>query len=57
MSTKPLMSGGLLVEVEPKRYDELVRKEERLELLENAIRNHLYISDIKKVFALEGAAD
>lgn len=57
MSTKPIFSGGVLIEVEPKRYDELVRKEARLEILENAIRKYDYISEIKTMFSLEGEKD
>jgi hypothetical protein len=45
------------IEVEQQRYDELIKKEARLELLENALRTNPYVSDIKKVFDLEGAAD
>ena len=56
MSVKPIMSGGILVEVEPRRYDELVRKEERLNLLENAIKqkdDFSNIEDIKTIFNLK----
>ena len=56
MSTKSLFSGGTLVEIEPRRYDELVAKEERLRLLEKAIadkKNYDSISDIKTIFNLE----
>ena len=37
MNTKPILCGEPLIEIERKRYDELVHKEERLRLLENSI--------------------
>ena len=46
---------AVLVNLE--RYDDLIHKETRLELLENAVRTSPYMSDIKKLFSLEGAAD
>lgn len=55
MSVKSILSGGILVEVEPRRYDELVAKEERLRLLEEAITrkgDYDTIADIKKIFNL-----
>ena len=45
------------VQVSIERYDELVKKEARLELLENALRKTSFISDIKELFSLEGAAN
>lgn len=51
-----LFKGVTIYEVEPKRYDELIAKEERLRLLEEAItRKGEYesIADIKKIFNLE----
>lgn len=55
MSTKPLLSGEILVEVSHRRYDELVAKEERLRLIEAVLRkkdNYENINDIKLIFDL-----
>lgn len=53
MNTKPLLSGASLIEIEKSRYDELLRKEERLTLLESAICKLSYTSDVKKTFSIE----
>jgi hypothetical protein len=53
LNTKPLFSGASLIEIERNRYDELLRKEEKLTLLENAICNLSYTSDIQKMFQLK----
>ena len=37
MNTKPIICGEPLIEIERRRYDELVRKEAELNCLKNAI--------------------
>lgn len=56
MSMKPIISGGVLFEIEPKRYEELVAKEERLRLLEEAITKrcgYSNIDELKDIFNLK----
>lgn len=55
-----LFKGTTIYEVEPKRYDELIAKEERLKLLEKAIsqkRGYETVEDIKKIFNLKGSIE
>ena len=45
------------IAIDQQRYEELVKKEERLHLLENAICSSFYTSDVKKTFSIEEKND
>lgn len=54
-NTKPIFSGEILIEVEASRYAELIAKEEKLRLLENALSTHENYSNLdplKKYFEI-----
>ena len=56
MSVKCVVAETSIIEVDRERYDELVAKEERLRLLEDAITqkgDYESISDIKTMFNLK----
>lgn len=55
MNAKSLMSGEALIEIERSRYDQLLAKEERLNLLVKAIHNtNSYdFSTIKAIFEIK----
>lgn len=53
MNTKPLISGTALIEIERRRYDELLHRETELELLKSALErsaDYSSVGDIKKYF-------
>lgn len=58
MSRSGLLSGSVLFEVEPERYDELVSKENELHLLKQAVADlpdqyNTGLQTIKKIFNIE----
>lgn len=56
-NTKGILTGELLLEIERWRYEQLLAKEERLRLLEEAIKRQSEydtLRDIKRVFDLHG---
>lgn len=61
MANRPLFSGTPTVEVDQNRYDELVAAEERLYILETAIKNcNFYNAEfevLKKLFELDKKID
>ena len=55
MSYKPLMSGEQMFDIKPQRYDELIRAEHRLTMLENALEDmngYVDIDQLKKLFGI-----
>lgn len=57
MNCKPIMSGVPLIDIERSRYEELIRKEERLKMIEEGLqRLHFYNSDFelfKNIYGLK----
>lgn len=56
MAVKCVVADTDVIEIDRERYDELIKKEERLRLMEEAITRKLgyeTIADIKKAFNLE----
>ena len=58
MAQRNLFAGGLVFEVEPKRYDELVEKETELNLLKQAVADlpdeyNTALQTVKKIFNIE----
>lgn len=55
MNTKPLFTGDPIIEIELKRYDELIRTEMKYNLLRNALEDHegySNIDELKKHFGI-----
>ena len=57
MNCKPIMSGVPLIDIERSRYEELIRTEERLKILEEGLKRlDFYHSDFevfKKIYGLK----
>ena len=58
MSRSGLLSESVLFEVEPTRYDELIAKENELQLLKEAVANlpdqyNTELKTVKKIFNIE----
>lgn len=56
MNCKPILGGEPLIDIERKRYEELIRTEERLKTLEEGLKRlNFYSSDFelfKKIYGL-----
>lgn len=55
MAYKPIMSGGVIVEVDKAEYEELVRKAERITVVERLLLESKYatVRDILAVLGIE----
>ena len=45
MANRGLLCGAATVEVDMWRYDELIRKEERLSIIENMVKNGISVNE------------
>ena len=54
MANRSLLCGAATVEVDMLRYDELVRKEERLNIIENLIKNEISVTELFTIFMDNG---
>ena len=55
MNTKAIFSGEALIEIERSRYDELLAKEERIEVVRRMIEGNFYttVKEIAVVLGIE----
>ena len=54
MPNRSLLCGAATVEVDMRRYDELLRKEERLNIIENMVKNEISVTEIFAIFMDNG---